>query len=110
MEQPFYIGQEVVALKDSVNTEGSKVFEGKTYIVQDIAQCKCGEWWVDVGSRSSYTADCECGSCLRIVRRKTKAIYGQAKYFAPIERAKTKYVVKEVEVAPTIRELEVCQS
>jgi hypothetical protein len=109
MEQPFYVGQEVVALRDSLNAIGDKCFKGQTYIVQSMKKCSCGSWHVDIGCLSTYVADAHC-PCGRLIKKKTRALYGSSKFFAPIERAKTKYVIKEVEVAPQIRELEVCQS
>jgi len=56
---PFYVGQEVVAIKD-----GTTLKRGKDYVVTGIFfPCKCGKWRVTVGivSSKSQTKCYDCG-------------------------------------------------
>jgi len=44
---PFYVGQEVVAIKNSTVTGLFK--KGSTFKVLDITMCSCGAWKIDIG-------------------------------------------------------------
>lgn len=103
---PFYIGQEVVALHTMRSTvSDAHITKGEHYTVRGLIECKCGAS-IDVGQ----TVDPEIGNCLCGHIRNVSICWIYAKNFAPVERARTKYVVKEVEVVPAIREMEKCLS
>lgn len=96
MEQPFYIGQDVVyeCKSTHVNTDVPKLINGNIYIVEGYSPDHPNGIYI-----RGHRFDVNGNPCAYHVR-----------HFAPIEKAKTKYVVKEVEVATTIRELEICKS
>jgi hypothetical protein len=58
---PFYVGQKVVAVKDTISLK-----KGKEYVILDIkaAYCKCG-WHVDIGLPLRYpnSKTFKCGKC-----------------------------------------------
>ena len=85
MEQPFYIGQEVVALKSASNNFGVELTKGEVYIVKDMIQCKCGNWHIDVGISLSYLGmtACECG---KIIVPQTRICHVSARLLAPVSR------------------------
>ncbi len=102
-QQPFYIGQEVVALR-SANVDLCSITKGHKYIIMSLRFC-C-RWHVDIGHLQYVGSMCEfCGDT-----NIDKKFWYNANNFAPIERTRIKYVEKQVEVAPAIKELEKCLS
>lgn len=102
MEQPpFYIGQEVVCVKG--HQEGDYI-KGKKYTILGFDKCAgCGDPSIDIGITipSHNRLLCRCG-----YTEKTNILWAPSRNFAPIERIRIKYVQKEVEVEPAIKELE----
>lgn len=81
--------------------------KGEVYTVLSIYHCNSFGWMVDIGLRSpNCDIICGCGCTANYIGIGLVV----ARAFAPIERAKIKYVVKEVEVVPAIREMEKCLS
>lgn len=107
MQEPFFIGQEVTPIRTITSPAGQKIVKGKVYIVKSINFCSCGRCYVDIGIEKVIVSFNPCGGC-----GKHKEFYSMVYYklLAPVERAKIKYVVKEVEVVPAIREMEKCLS
>jgi hypothetical protein len=92
---PFYIGQEVVCIDASEGfyMGGFGLVEGNIYTVKDLFNYGYA-WAVNVGTMVDGVHE-DAWICDR---------------FAPIERTRIQYVIKEVEVAPAIIELEKCLS
>ena len=80
MIPPFYIGQRVVAVRDSLHSGCFK--KGDEKIVFGIIQMPCGCWCVDVGDKTVF----EFVSC-SIHKDRTKSmliLWASATAFAPI--------------------------
>lgn len=77
--QPFYIGQEVVALD---NGEQSGLVEGKTYVILGLLK-PCGHWMVDVGIKSPGKG-MNCPKCHTEFAMGTGIFWLFATRFAPI--------------------------
>jgi len=88
MEQPFYIGQEVVCIHGGTLKGGRTVNKGDQFIVINLLQCNCGSWKVDVGLKipDDYIGSCSCGCGNRYSTDYTAWV--SAASLAPIERAK----------------------
>lgn len=80
-EQPFYIGQKVVAL-DSYNYHGVKFNEGDIFTITGIRKfCKCDYWSVSIGI--NYLCEIYCPKCNRTETSNTPWLAHFM--FAPIE-------------------------
>ncbi len=83
--EPFAIGEKVVALKSSSN---GLVIKDRIYTVAYCAQCeKCKNWFVGLLEISSDEDVSECNTCIADVNHKGLFYRcGRVKYFAPIKR------------------------
>lgn len=59
---PFRIGDKVVAIRTLDGPNGLRIEEGTIYTVNQLSQCNCGTWRVDVGFKSQYDNDF-CKNC-----------------------------------------------
>lgn len=81
-EQPFYIGQKVVAL---INLK--EIIANNVYTVNNVFMCSCGKWYITVmemPSESGQTFICSNKPCEKDNGRKGYK-GGYASSFAPIE-------------------------
>jgi hypothetical protein len=80
-EQPFYIGEKVVAVKSF-----GRVTKDSEYTIIDIAQCSCGAWHVLVKEIAySGAPNYPCCTCYKKVNLSAGYSGGPAKFFAPIQ-------------------------
>lgn len=98
MEQPFYIGQKVVAIYSATNNYGFSIEKGKLYFILDLYKCKFGFWKVDVGLHDPLqaTTKCPCGH-----EWQTKQVFCGAFMFAPIA---DQYADMTAEIAESVKE------
>lgn len=80
---PFYVGQRVVAVRDS---NCGKIKKGQRFIIADMipAYCSCREWLVDVGLVGN-SPRCMCYSCYSTMIWKDNTHWKNAAIFAPID-------------------------
>lgn len=97
-----YVGQQVVSLVKSFQTNIGDVFEVKG------VKKHCCIHLVDIGliCPVDFTGQCMVHKTIISVKQ-GEELWAQSECFAPAKKAKTKYTIKEVEVAPQIREMEV---
>jgi hypothetical protein len=83
-EQPFYIGQKVVAL-----SEAYLFVKGKVYTVGECFCCsKCGHWHITVIESDASVGVFHCSNCLGMI--KNTLHHGRsAKHFAPIVKERS---------------------
>ena len=106
---PFRVGDEVMSTMSLTNSVGMSITKGQQFTVIGCDRCNCGIWWVDVGligTPGPAGNHCDCG--VQFAKNDVTA-YIHYEVLRLIERTRTKYVIKEVEVAPAIRELQTCQ-
>lgn len=80
---PFYVGQKVVAIKDS---QDGKAKRGIIYTVALCIQCKCGAWMVGIVELPAEYDSSYHNRCLNLYEH--TGIYcrfGESKYFAPVQ-------------------------
>lgn len=88
---PFYVGQKVVLLVDSINVKKGDVFT--------VLRCfkHCCVWLVDVGLLSPVYANLGCTKCEAVLRlEKGKPLCPESCCFAPIESQFQSISFKEV--------------
>lgn len=99
-----YIGQGCVI---TVNLWRLWLQIGDAVIVDGIRQCKCGRWQCTIGVKipSEYAGQ-NCEFCKSLLKSE-ELFWGDTIIIAPIQAVSIKHIIKEVEVAPQIREMEV---
>lgn len=79
-QQPFYIGQKVVALK-TISTTG--LIKDKVYVVTGIKACvRCGVYSINVGIKIPGNSTCACDN--ETVLSNTGIWWADVELFAPL--------------------------
>lgn len=83
MEAPFYVGQEVVALRDDWIT-ASQFKKGDTFFVKDIIRfCSCNSYSIEIGLKQTGIGFCK--KCQTNTPNDGKR-WLNPNYFAPVAR------------------------
>lgn len=91
--QPFYIGQKVIRIGETVN----KVIKGHIYTVAECLQCECGGWIVLLFEFPARLPNhCNCRKCGGVIRKNLNYGGGNAENFAPVQENFQSITFKEV--------------
>lgn len=77
---PFYIGQKVVAIKNSKS--GATYKKGEIHTVLNILKCDCGRYLIDIGFKVIQGTGTRCDVCQKSVN-KDYVWYCDSRSFAP---------------------------
>ncbi len=80
---PFYVGQRVVAVRDS---NCGNIKKGQRFVISEIipAHCSCRRWLVDVGIVGTNTYN-TCYTCHSTMKWKDNTHWKNPAIFAPID-------------------------
>jgi hypothetical protein len=78
-EQPFYIGQKVVALKQ-LHT----ICKDEVCTVEDCFKCSCGHWHVTLCEKLGKSGKFSCTKCSKMIKQTSLYSGSQASDYAPV--------------------------
>lgn len=100
--QPFYVGQKVVAIKNNTDNIFKKGMTFTIFGVRD-STCRCGTQEVNIGMVDrDPNPFCMCRSCSGVYKDSSGMHWFFATSFAPIEENRER--IKYVAVSETLRE------
>lgn len=104
-EQPFYIGQRVIAKRTISNIAGIGIVKDNTYVVMDLWQCPiCKLWSVDIGLRCEPCGNLICSGALHKSPKKyDHTVLVWSEFLAPITEA---YADMTAEIASSVKTTE----